>query len=230
MLSAVDGTLQASQTTDYYPFGLAHATNNLNKNKYLFSGKELQDGQLGGSMLGWYDFGARFYDPILGRWFNVDPAAQVANPYLFCGNAPMMYIDQDGRIFWLIPVLGALIGGAMNVVSHLDDIHNFWGALGYFGVGAAVGAASAYAGGWIADASKDVYKRQRLYDLDNTGQYLGRSVWRYPKTEGLLCVHAGGGQSDLSGSDGIACRVYALGRHERGADASVRQKCDGHRP
>ena len=154
MLSAVDGTLQASQTTDYYPFGLAFSTNNLNKNKYLFSGKELQDGNLGGSMLEWYDFGARFYDPVLGRWFNVDPAAQVANPYLFCGNAPMMYIDKDGRLFWLIPVLGAVIGGAMNVISHLDDIHNFWGALGYFGVGAAVGAASAYAGGWIADASK----------------------------------------------------------------------------
>lgn len=154
MLSAVDGTLQASQTTDFYPFGLAFEYSNLNKNKYLFSGKELQDGNLGGSMLEWYDFGARFYDPMLGRWFNVDPAAQVANPYLFCGNAPMMYIDQDGRLFWLIPVLGAVIGGAMNVISHLDDIHNFWGALGYFGVGAAVGAASAYAGGWIADASK----------------------------------------------------------------------------
>ena len=154
MLSAVDGTLQASQTTDFYPFGLAFEYSNLNKNKYLFSGKELQDGNLGGSMLEWYDFGARFYDPVLGRWFNVDPAAQVANPYLFCGNAPMMYIDQDGRLFWLIPVLGAVIGGAMNVISHLDDIHNFWGALGYFGVGAAVGAASAYAGGWIADASK----------------------------------------------------------------------------
>ena len=149
MLSAVDGALQASQTTDYYPFGLSFENNNLNKNKYLFSGKEFQDGQVNGSMLGWYDFGARFYDPVLGRWFNVDPAAQVANPYLFCGNAPMMYIDQDGRLFWLIPVLGAVIGGAMNVISHLDDIHNFWGALGYFGVGAAAGAASAYIGAGV---------------------------------------------------------------------------------
>lgn len=77
MLSAVNGTLQASQTTDFYPFGLAFEYNNLNKNKYLFSGKELQDGALGNEILGWYDFGARFYDPILGRWFNVDPAAQM---------------------------------------------------------------------------------------------------------------------------------------------------------
>ena len=150
MLSAVDGTLQASQTTDFYPFGLAFEYSNLNKNKYLFSGKELQDGLVGSSMLEWYDFGARFYDPLLGRWFNMDPAAQYANPYLFCGNSPVMYIDQDGRLAWFIPVIiGAVIGGTMNVISHLDDIHNFWGALGYFGVGAAAGAASAYIGAGV---------------------------------------------------------------------------------
>ena len=119
VLSAVDGVLQVSQRTDYYPFGLSFENNNLNKNKYLFNGKELQDGQLGGSMLGWYDFGARFYDPVLGRWFNVDPAAQVANPYLFCGNSPIMYIDKDGRIFWMIPAIaiGAAIGAASYTMS-----------------------------------------------------------------------------------------------------------------
>ena len=31
------------QTTDYFPFGLAHATDNLGKNKYLYNGKELQN-------------------------------------------------------------------------------------------------------------------------------------------------------------------------------------------
>ena len=146
MLSAVDGTLQASQTTDFYPFGLAFEYSNLNKNKYLFSGKELQDGLVGSSMLEWYDFGARFYDPVLGRWFNVDPAGQYNNPYLFCGNAPMMYIDKDGRLAWFIPVLiGAFIGGVANVAVHWNDLGGFWGALGYFGAGAAVGAVAGLA-------------------------------------------------------------------------------------
>ena len=58
VLAAGGDTLQEIQSTDYYPFGLAHSTNNLNKNKHLFSGKEFQDGTLGGSMLGLYDFGA----------------------------------------------------------------------------------------------------------------------------------------------------------------------------
>ena len=159
VLSAVGNSLQNVQSTDYYPFGLAYSTNNLNKNKYLFSGKELQDASIGETILGLYDFGARFYDPILGRWFNVDPAAQMANPYLFCGNAPMMYVDPDGNFFGLFSaaigaIAGALIGGTINVLSHLNEIHNFWGALGYFGVGAVMGVISSYTGFWAADATK----------------------------------------------------------------------------
>ena len=122
MLSAVDGTLQASQMTDFYPFGLAFEYSNLNRNRYLFSGKELQDGNLGGSMLEWYDFGARFYDPVLGRWFNVDPAIQFANPYLFCGNAPMMYIDQDGRFAWLALLAAVGIGAGVSAATYTISV------------------------------------------------------------------------------------------------------------
>ena len=160
MLSAVDGTLQASQTTDFYPFGLAFEYSNLNKNKYLFSGKELQDGNLGGSMLEWYDFGAQFYDPVLGRWFNVDPAAQVANPYLFCGNAPMMYVDKDGRIFWLIPaIIGAAISAATYTVSVALSPGGFdnWNWGGFFksiGIGAVSGAVTSGIGKIFGDIGK----------------------------------------------------------------------------
>ena len=146
MLSAVGGTLQASQTTDYYLFGLSFENNNLNKNKYLFSGKELQDGTLGGSMLGWYDFGARFYDPVLGRWFNVDPAAQFANPYLYCVNNPVMYIDPDGEFVPML-LVGALFGGVFNFAIHGADFT--WKGLAHFGVGALAGAAGAGVGAGV---------------------------------------------------------------------------------
>jgi hypothetical protein len=65
--------------------------------------------------LGWYDFHARYYDPMLGRWLTQDPALQTTNPYLDAGNSPMMYVDPDGEFFFLI--VGAVIGGVINGLS-----------------------------------------------------------------------------------------------------------------
>ena len=42
-------------------------------NNYKYNGFEEQT-EFG---LGWYDYMARNYDPQLGRWFNVDPAADL---------------------------------------------------------------------------------------------------------------------------------------------------------
>ena len=94
---ASGNTLVADQATGYYPFGLAHGHENLNLNRYLFSGKELQDQSLGGKLLGFYDFVSRFYDPTLGRWFNVDPKLEFVSPYGYCANNPVLYIDPNGE-------------------------------------------------------------------------------------------------------------------------------------
>ena len=62
---------------------------------YKFNGKELQD-ELGLNM---YDYGARNYDPALGRWMNIDPLAEKFpswSPYSFCYNNPMRYTDPTG--------------------------------------------------------------------------------------------------------------------------------------
>ena len=49
---------------------VAHRTSDLHINKFLFSGKELQDASIGGAgKLGLYDFHPRYYNPTLGRWF-----------------------------------------------------------------------------------------------------------------------------------------------------------------
>ena len=100
MLEASGNTLVPVQTTEYYPFGLAFSANDLDKNKHLFSGKEIQNVTFGSEMLGMYDFGSRFYDPLVGRWFCQDPAAQLASPYGYCNNNPITFVDPDGEFIF----------------------------------------------------------------------------------------------------------------------------------
>jgi RHS repeat-associated protein len=88
------------QVNHYDPWGL-----NLNdielkgnpENKFQYNGKEKQE-EYG---LNWNDFGARFYDPQLGRWHVLDPMADDRNwvsPYNYVQNNPMMRIDPDGAL------------------------------------------------------------------------------------------------------------------------------------
>jgi RHS repeat-associated protein len=63
--------------------------------EYKYNGKELQD-ELGLNM---YDFGARNYDPALGRWMNIDPLAEKSrrfSPYTYALNNPVFFLDSDG--------------------------------------------------------------------------------------------------------------------------------------
>ena len=53
--------------------------------------------------MNWYDYGARQYDPALGRWNAVDPLAEKyyeMSPYVYCANDPVKNVDSDGRWFW----------------------------------------------------------------------------------------------------------------------------------
>ncbi|MEM0544055.1 RHS repeat-associated core domain-containing protein [Flavobacterium sp. j3] len=116
-----NGTLRVLEQSHYYPFGLKHEKYNTDQfgfipdpnggynsgvttgrqligrivYQYKYNGKEYQD-ELGLNM---YDYGARNYDPAIGRWMNIDPLADERDwmtPYNFVQNSPILRFDPKG--------------------------------------------------------------------------------------------------------------------------------------
>ena len=90
-----DETGKVDEVNDYYPFGglMSNACNNTQPYKY--NGKELD--RKGG--LDWYDYGARYYDPLIGMFLSVDPLSEnfySVNPYAYCLSNPFNRIDPTG--------------------------------------------------------------------------------------------------------------------------------------
>jgi RHS repeat-associated protein len=94
------------QQPGYYPFGMALGStfSASEPNRTMYNGKEKQDYTLNDLELGWYDYGARFYDPQVGRWHSVDPQAErysSMSPYVYVANNPMLFIDPNGEEIWI---------------------------------------------------------------------------------------------------------------------------------
>lgn len=93
---------QIVQSNDYYGFGLSF--NEFNRenspyNKFQYNGKEKQDA----FELNWIDYGARMYDPAIGRWSAIDLFSDVENdvsPYNYVRNNVIKYTDPDGH-YWV---------------------------------------------------------------------------------------------------------------------------------
>nr|WP_255508582.1 RHS repeat-associated core domain-containing protein [Flavobacterium sp. SaA2.13] len=109
--------MEVIEEDHYYPFGLKHKIEgaivqpigNAVAQNYKYNGKEFTEA-LG---LDWYDYGARNYNPAIGRWSRIDNKAELyfaTSPYVYALNTPLQAVDPDGNLVIFINGLGG--GGA----------------------------------------------------------------------------------------------------------------------
>ena len=102
-MTEADGSKQGEviQRMNYYPFGAEFCDNGTKSyvQNHKYNGKEF-DHMHG---LNTYDYGARQYNPVTGRWDRMDPHCESyynASPYVYCGNNPSNMVDYDGCDYW----------------------------------------------------------------------------------------------------------------------------------
>ncbi len=97
--TAVTVNSSGSKTAElrYKPYGQTRYSSGATPTSRRFTG------QLEESTIGLYDYGARFYDPALGRFISADPIVprpgdpQNLNRYSYVRNNPLKYIDPTGH-------------------------------------------------------------------------------------------------------------------------------------
>ena len=139
--AVVDENGKVVERNDYLPFGSDRIQTQptTNTNNYGFTGKELDD------ETGLYYYGARYYDPEIGRFTQIDPLTlnksekslesiltnpQQLNSYSYVNNRPLNYIDENG----MIPKIGLSVSKFISVATY-----------GGFGT----------ENGWLAQSAKD---------------------------------------------------------------------------
>jgi RHS repeat-associated protein len=146
-----DSNGNQTELIEYDPYGkiLRHdaSAGSSRLAKQQFTGKMLDD------ETGLIYFGARYYDPSLGRFITPDTIIpetlnpQAFNRYSYANNNPVNFIDNDGHFAWFVAaIIGAVIGGAAGGISAYQSGGS---VLAGIAVGALGGAVMGGTGAWI---------------------------------------------------------------------------------
>ncbi len=151
-----DSTGKQVACYEYKPYGETSKISGSFSTDIRFTGQRLD------ASTSFYFYGARYYDPELGRFIQPDTivqapfSPQTLNRYSYCGNNPITYIDPTGhkKFKWYAPwtwfssdgpigaVIGAIVGIAVAIVTG-----NLWlGFQAYSITSSVIGAATS--GNW----------------------------------------------------------------------------------
>ena len=187
VISDQDGN--QAQLLEYTPYGLTNRAEGDYNTNYRFTGKLFDNTDL-------YYYGARYYDPELGRFITADSIIQSPydpqsfNRYAYARNNPVKYIDPTGNFFHIIigAIFGAIIGSAVSAATGGD-----------IGKGAITGAIGGALFGFVGG-----------FDLSGAAQAVAHT-WAGATSGVASAAITGGdiGRSALIGglSAGIACGI-----------------------
>ncbi|MEK6528127.1 MAG: RHS repeat-associated core domain-containing protein, partial [Nitrospirota bacterium] len=129
----------------YYPYGGTRLNSGSVNVKHKFTGQE-EDAETG-----LYYYGARYYDPLLGRFISADTIVQnpfdpqALNRYSYARNNPLIYTDPSGHKWWDV-IAGAVVGGvSAGIASDWDGDAVWKGAV----AGAVAGLVSSELSGYV---------------------------------------------------------------------------------
>ena len=148
-------TIDIKQDNHYYAFGLTieglSSNTGTKENRYTYNGKEFD------TDLNWLHYGARFYDPAVGRWWVKDPIATKAypslTPYHYVLNNPVNFADYQGKIVMFVN-FGAKAGLGLGLKGDLIVAIDHRGNMAIMKEGGIGAAAGAYAGASISGGFK----------------------------------------------------------------------------
>jgi RHS repeat-associated protein len=162
--SPVAATNQAGQVIwreSYRPYGERLVKDSQAQGNDVWYTSKPQDADTGLVYLG-----ARYYDPVIGRFISTDPVGfdeknvHSFNRYTYANNNPYKFVDPDGRNPILIGMgVGALIGGGLNAAEQYTTTGTIrWGGAGGVidaaGDGAMFGMLGGMAAGRVAAFGK----------------------------------------------------------------------------
>lgn len=122
--NSVVGTVNSAGTKTatyaYDPYGRTRTATGTIATTNLFR----FDGGLYNPSTGAYKFGARYYDPAIGRFTQPDPSGQETNRYAFAGDNPVNAVDTTGFVVVALSA-SACVGGVVEVCDgfSIDFVH-----------------------------------------------------------------------------------------------------------